>query len=124
MRRFPEKILAIFLAILLGMAPLHNTMAGFADLSPHKPVANQSIDLHHDMVMSTVGHPDKACDQCGDEDTCPDHACSSNLCTSFPVALLSTLSLPANSVVSSALLPADDGLVKRHSSPLFRPPRA
>ncbi len=124
MHRLPEKLLAISLAIILGLVPLRGAMAGIADFSPQKQGVHRLIDMQHDMIKLTADHSTGVCDQCDDEDTCIDHACSANLCTSCPVALLSSFSFSTNSVVSSAFLPGDDNLVNRHFSFLFRPPKA
>ncbi len=123
MRRNSEKFLAISLAIFIGLVQLNGAMAGVVSYFSQNSSAYEQMDMHHDTVKLTADHSSDICDKCGDQDTCTDHACSTDLCTSCPVALFTTFSFSTNRIASSALIPSDDNLVDRHSSSLFRPPK-
>ncbi len=124
MCRYSGKLLAVALAILLGLIPQQGAMAGVAGYFQQNSSVYQQIDMHHGADKLTAGHSAGTCDQCGDEGACTDHTCSTNLCTSCPVALLPNFLFTTKLIVSSASLPSDDYLVKRHSYSLFRPPKA
>ncbi len=126
MSQSPKKMLAVMLAILVGLSPLQSAMAGFADSFGQGEAVHQMADRHDGSLAMTTGHAmTQDCEQCKvDTGCCNRHGCSSGHCVSCALALLPMLSLPTHQTASSVLFRTDDGCVSQLSSALFRPPRA
>jgi len=125
MRLPSEKVLAILLALLLGISPLQSAMAGS---TAHAVQAGSGHQMGHehiaDMTMDQVKGMNHDCPQCQDPSGCSDHTCSSGHCSSCAPALLSTLQ---HFVIVSGLahfLQIDEAFPLRDSSHPFRPPKA
>ena len=124
MRRLSEKILTVFLAVLLMLIPLHGAVAGFVNSSIQKHGVHQVTGTHSDMVMLTADHSAHACEKCSNSNACVGHTCSTNLCAYCLHALLPVFSFSINRIATFVFFPSDNDLVNRHSPSPFRPPRA
>ena len=124
MRRLSEKLLALLLALLLGLSTMQGAVAGFAPVSDQVDSQYQMADLHASPMHMTTGNAAHDCEHCNSGNCATDHACSSSQCVSCVLAIMPTFSHSANLLVMSTPDVADDGFVNPLSSSLFRPPKA
>lgn len=123
MRQSPKKLLAILLALLVGLIPLQAAMAGFADSFGQGDGAHQMADRHDGSQAMADPVMGQDCEHCK-ADTGNGHSCSSGHCVSCVLGLLPSLSFSTHQSATSVQFRTVDGFVRRLSSSLFRPPRA
>lgn len=125
MRQSPNKLLAILLALLVGLIPFQSAMAGFADSFGQGDGIHQMAD-RHDGSQAMADHVmAQDCEHCKTDAGCSNgHGCSSGHCVSCVLGLLPVLSVPTHQSAASVQFRTDDGFVRQLSSSLFRPPRA
>ncbi|MCU7805354.1 MAG: hypothetical protein KZQ82_00530 [Candidatus Thiodiazotropha sp. (ex Lucinoma annulata)] len=120
MYRLSEKLLAILLALLLGLIPLQSVMAGFSASSEQEGWMHQMIGMHSDGTVTNSDH-DHA--QCSVDTDCSDHDCSSCQCISSTLAILPVFLNLTNASVTPGYVRSDQGVINHASSSPFRPPR-
>ena len=125
MRQSSKKLLAILLALLVGLIPLQSAMAGFADSFGLGDGVHQMAD-RHDGSQVLVDHVmAQDCEHCKVDAGCSNgQGCSSGHCVSCVLGLFPVLSFPTQQSAASVQFRTDDGFVRQLSSFLFRPPRA
>ena len=125
MRQSSKKLLAILLALLVGLIPFQSAMAGFADSFGQGDGVHQMAG-RHDGSQAMADHVmAQDCEHCKVDAGCSNgHECSSGHCVSCVLGLLPVLSLPPYQSAASIKVATDDGFVRQLSSFLFRPPRA
>ncbi len=123
MHRLSEKLLAVFLILLLGLSPLQNALAGIAASSDQRENALQIECMHDGEMVMVADQSTHDCDQCNTEHGCTSHTCSSGHCTSCVLAVLSAFAYPASHTVITKMLSVEDSVVTKLSASLFRPPR-
>ncbi len=123
MHRLPEKLLAVLLSLLLGIAPLRGLQA---DPVPHK---KQGEGKHHvAMVQEGVTSSSSVvttldCEQSTDDNPCANQTCSGALCALCGLTVPSSLSLAINLSGTPDFIAYDNRFVSYLSNGLFRPPR-
>jgi hypothetical protein len=125
MRQSYKKLLAILLALLVGLIPLQSAIAGFADSFGPGDGAHQMAD-RPDSSQTMADHViAQDCEHCKTDTGCSNgHGCSSGHCVSCVLGLLPVLSFPTSQSSTSVQFRTVDGFVRQLSSSLFRPPRA
>jgi hypothetical protein len=119
MRRFPDKLLALMLALLLGLSPFQAALAGMFASVEGAGHAQQMAEGHHGgMAMAAEAPVATDCDQCP---TCD--GCSSGHCLSCLSALPSVFTFPAKPGLQSLFVRMNLGTVDRHAAALYRPPK-
>ena len=124
MHQSSKKLLAILLALLVGLIPLQSAMAGFADSFGQGDGVHQMTDRHdgsHAMVDHVTGQD---CEQCNIDAGCIGHSCSSGHCVSCVLGLIPVRSFPAHPFAESVQFGTDDSFVRQVFFFIFRPPRA
>ena len=126
MRQSSKKLLAILLALLVGLIPLQSAMAGFADSFGQGDGVHQMVDTHDGSQAMADHVMAQDCEHCKVDAGCSNgqHGCSSGHCVSCVLGLLPVLSFPTHQSAASVRFRTADGFVRQLSSFLFRPPRA
>ncbi|MEL0587326.1 MAG: hypothetical protein AAES65_21010 [Candidatus Thiodiazotropha sp. (ex. Lucinoma kazani)] len=123
MYRLSEKLLAILLALLLGLIPLQSVMAGFSASSEQEGWMHQMIGMQSDGTVTNGDHGDHDHAQCSVDADCSDHDCSSCQCISSTLAILPVLLNLTNVSVIPGYVRTDPGIINHAPSSPFRPPR-
>lgn len=125
MHQSSKKLLAILLALLVGLIPLQSAMAGFADSFGQGEGVHQMTDWHDGSQAMADHDMAQDCEHCKTGTGCSNgHGCASGHCVSCVLGLFPVLSFPTQQSAASVQFRTDDGFVRQLSSFLFRPPRA
>ena len=127
MRRFPEKLLAALLSVVLGLIPLQGAMAGFtSSLEQKSEVHQHQMGNHHNggQVVTTEHGAMMDCENCNADTGCSGGSCSSGHCVSCLLGLLPDFSFSTLQITFTAVMQTHSDLVNQSISSLFRPPRA
>lgn len=114
MYQLSEKLLAVFLTLLLGFSPLQGAMVSVASSFDQGEGTHQMAGMHAGMAMASdhaLGHD---CEQCNTDDCC----------ASCVLALPAIYSYHSNLTATPVLIRADNGFVNPLSASPFRPPKA
>ena len=122
MHRVQDKLLATVLVLLVGLSPLHNTLA---DILLSQTDARSMADCMHgaDMPMpADESTHDCDCAHCAIGLGCADHVCSSSHCASTSMAIISTFSFPSIHTVANNIISPGTHFESQELFALFRPP--
>jgi hypothetical protein len=123
MRRFPYKLLALMLALLLGLSPFQAALAGMLASVERTGHAQQMGEGHHGaMAMAAEASVATDCEQCPSGTGCD--GCGSGHCLSCLSALPCVFTFPAKPDLQFHFVRIDLGTVDRHAAALYRPPKA
>ena len=124
MRRFSEKLLVYFTALLMALSPLQVTATSFSDtlVMPDCLIQNSAV-LVEDTVIPADYSPAQACDHCKVEQRCFSYSCSSGQCTTCAMLLSPTTLTSRVPFARLELSQADMGIARLLPDPLFRPPK-
>ena len=129
MHRSSDKLVAILLALLLGLAPLQGVLAGLLAVPQDTMVMHQAMEgMDSHGTQAQAGQMDHAemdqhCDQCDMDHCCDGVSCSFSQCASCVLALPATLPLILASYTPILGPQPLVGLITRPLTSLFRPPR-
>jgi hypothetical protein len=121
--QYSEKLLAMLLALMLGLSPLQSAMASFTSaFGQEGSTHHQMSDTPCDMDMEN-SHAVQDGNQCDMQSDCVDHSCASGHCASGVLAVIPSF---ANFIVSCStpeFYRTHEEFVDQLFSSLFRPPR-
>jgi len=126
MHRLSDKLLAMLLALLLGLSPLQGAMAASFAASGQGMAMHQMADVD-DGAVATSDMASHDCDQCNSGKGCGSQGCSSGHCASCLSCTMApplSFSLPTHPATTVTLPLENRGIVSRLTFSLFRPPRA
>jgi hypothetical protein len=125
MSRLSRQLLALLLALLMGLAPLQGAVAGMSALSSgDQGMAGMSQMDHGAMMdMASGASVDHDCDQCNSDDCCSGSNCLSGHCATCAMALLPVLTSLVSPTATLRLSQVGDNLRSTLPASLFRPPR-
>lgn len=124
MHQLSDKLLAILLALLLGLLPIQSAMAGFAAFPDQEESVHQMVGMQTGDDAMSVDQMAHDCEQCESDNYCKDSTCASSHCAFCVVAVPSFISLFTDHVDISYVQQADDTFLSHSVSSLYRPPRA
>ena len=121
MPRLTDKLLPLFLALLLGIAPLARAMGTEAGITTSQSMQMQQDGVHHDHAMATTN---EACADCTTQYHCSNAGCGCYQCGSCGTTLShAILHIPAHGQ-RPPLPVTQSASLSHHPFLLFRPPRA
>ena len=125
MKQSSNKLLAILLALLVGLVPLQGAMAGVVDSFDQGEGGHQMADRQDDSLAMVNYVLAQDCEHCKVDAGCSNgDGCSSGGCVSCVLELLPVVSSLTHQSAVSVRFRTADGFVRHSSSSLFRPPRA
>ena len=123
MFRYSEKLLVIFLALLLGLSPLQGALAGVVNSFEQKENAHQMSDTHCAASMD-VGNVSHDGTQCSTQNDCHEQDCSTGHCASCVMAVLPEVSRISRSGDASDFPSFQSQFINSGFTSPYRPPRA
>jgi len=124
MQRQHKKMMAILLALLLGLSPLQTLVAGIISSSATDGGMHRISNMQDSEMAGKDRHVGGECDKCNDANGCHGHDCFSAQCAyCMGVALLPDFSYPIHRAVGLNVTRPDRAYPTHPFSSLFRPPR-
>jgi hypothetical protein len=126
MLRLPDKLLAILLSLLLGLAPLQGVMGMTGGSSGQQAADQQSAHRHvNDMPRSMQQKKPTVCPHCLSHDCCQGHQghSPSSHCSGCLVALPVVITLSAMNTGGSTYPQPQFRYAQRLHSAIHRPPK-
>lgn len=124
MHALTDKLLALFMALLLGLSPMQ------AAVSAVMVDAGQTMAIHEmsnhtgAMDMAGMASAHDCCEQAMKNVGCPDGDCSSSHCASCVIGLVAAVYPAFNRSLSCEKQALIHGSLRQAPSSLYRPPRA
>jgi hypothetical protein len=124
MRQSYRTLLAVLIALLLGLSPLQGAIAGFSDSLDLQADARQIADaIDSGIAVSSEFAVIQNGGQCDIDNGCFNQSCPPGECATCALTLPPIASNLTNPVTTPRMLPADEGVVKQLATSLFRPPK-
>ncbi len=124
MRHKFKKLLAVLIAIQLGLSPLQGAIAGFSGSFDQLGDSYQMGDaFDSSMAACSDCALNQNCGQRNVDDNCFDYSCFSGQCTASAQVLSKLTPYPPDPTATPGMLLADEGIVRLLPTSLFRPPK-
>ena len=126
MQKLADKILAVFISLILVFSPLQGVMADLI-VDSDKAHSHQDMSMHKGMVEHTDTSSDHSsatnCTQCDTQLNCANTDCSMTHCATCVLALNVSSNFGIHPVTSVGVSGLDAAIISQYSSSPFRPPR-
>jgi hypothetical protein len=124
MRQSYRTLLAVLIALLLGLSPLQGAIAGFSDSFDQRGDARLIADAFDSGIdVSSNDAVFQNCGQCDVGNDCFSQSCPPGECATCALTLPPIASNLTNPVTTPRMLPTDEGVVRQLAPSLFRPPK-